>query len=204
MIEILILAAILTAKINGFDREYAKRGELPPSYRMIDKWLDGRKARGQAPASARPAKYGLWRYAWQRWCAMWEMLSLRHEAEMKARREAAARGELPPPRPSWRQRVTVAWQYVIDHIQAPTRRPDPQPGPAVPAPEAVADEPPAEPRRSRPRPAPTPDGPARPAPSPRRPTPDPAPGRPAAVRVPTGEAGWPASPATWASGRRPS
>jgi hypothetical protein len=82
-------------KISKVDAEYASRGEMTPGAKLIDKWLEGRKVRGKAKPSDKPARYGMWRYFWQRWCAMWEVLAeghkIQHQRYLQERNKA-----LPP------------------------------------------------------------------------------------------------------------
>jgi hypothetical protein len=144
MLEILILSAIITAKLFGVDREYAKRGEVPPGYRLIDKWLDGRKARGQAPTNAKPAKPGMWRYFWQRWQALWEILAqdhkIRHEKYLKDRAEAIREGRPKPKKPTFKLRAGAAWQWVVDTIGVPVGGTKPHMKPAPPSEGAPSDD----------------------------------------------------------------
>lgn len=140
MLEVLIIAAVITAKLFGVDRQYAKRGQTPPGYRLIERWLDGRKARGQAAAGAKPAKYGMWRYVWQRWCALWEVLAkdheIRHQQYLKARAEALAAGKTPPARPTLKQQAVAAWQWLVDHVITPPKDKTPD-KPVPPEPEST-------------------------------------------------------------------
>lgn len=114
---------VAVTKIAKVDAQYAARGETPPGYRLIEKWLDGKKARGEVPADAKPARYGMWRYAWQRWQAMWELAAQQHRVEheklVKARAEAAANGEPLPKAPPAKEREKSGWQWVVDKIVAP-------------------------------------------------------------------------------------
>jgi hypothetical protein len=139
----LAYGAVSVLKIAKVDAEYAKRGETPPSHRLVEKWLEGRKARGQAPANARPAKYGMWRYFAQRWQAMWELATqqhkLQHEQLLQQRKAAAAAGQPPPVRRSRREQWKSAWQWLIEGVVAPPSgktppNPEPAPQPAEPAP----------------------------------------------------------------------
>jgi hypothetical protein len=144
----LIFSAIIV-KLIKVDAQRAQRGETPPGYRLIEKWLEGRKARGQAPANAKPAKYGMWRYFFQRWRALWELAGqsheLAHQARLKERAEASARGQLPPARtkrPSLKEQTGAAWQWVLDNVIEPRgEKPAPAdktPAPAVAQPEPIA------------------------------------------------------------------
>lgn len=119
MLEILIISAIITAKLTAVDRQYAKQGLTPPGYRLIDKWLDGRKARGQAPASAKPAKYGMWRYFWQRWQAMWELQSLQAEQRHQQRLQDRRDGKPGPRKLGWKEQAAADWQWFLDHVVEP-------------------------------------------------------------------------------------
>lgn len=123
MIEILILSAIITARLHARDRMYHKQGLPPPSSKLIEAWLDRRKKAGKAPAGAKPAKYGMWRYAWQRWLAMWELQSI--QAEQRHQQKVADRkaGKAPEPKPPLKGRVAASWQWVVDNIIAPRGEP---------------------------------------------------------------------------------
>lgn len=121
----LAYGVVAVLKVGKVDAQYAARGETPPTYRLIEKWLDGRKARGQAPKGAKPAKYGAWRYAWQRWQAMWELLAdehrARHEQEKRARADAREKGLPVPKRPPLWERLAQlkAWRWTVDKVIAP-------------------------------------------------------------------------------------
>lgn len=120
MIEILIISAVITAKLFAVDRQYAKNGQVPPGYRLIERWLDARKAKGLAPQSAKPAKYGMLRYFWQRWQATWEGVTdearIRDAALKKERAEAAAKGWVPPKGPTLKEQAAADWKWVIDRV----------------------------------------------------------------------------------------
>ena len=110
-------------KIAKVDSQYAARGETPPSYRLVEKWLDRRKAAGTAPADAKPAQYGMWRYAWQRWQASWEVAAQQHRIEhdkrLKEIADAAERGEPIPKGPTLRERSKAGFKWVIDKLTTP-------------------------------------------------------------------------------------
>jgi hypothetical protein len=133
----LAYGVVAVTKINKVDAEFAKRGETTPGTRLIEKWLDGRKARGRAPADAKPAKYGMWRYAWQRWQALWETLAdeqkIRDEALRKQRAEAAANGWTPPKAPGIREQAAADWKWIVDTFVTPRGgKPAPAAGESVP------------------------------------------------------------------------
>lgn len=137
----LFLAAGITSlvKVSKVDAEYAKRGEMPPSARIVDAWLNRRAKAGK---QAKPAKYGMWRYAWQRWQAMWELAATDFEARHRqaiADRNAAGRDGAPTPsEPPLKERVGLSWRWVIDRIVNPVgEKPKPAPSPAA---EAIAAE----------------------------------------------------------------
>jgi hypothetical protein len=123
---VLLLAAGIThyVKASKVDAEYAKRGELPPTQRLIDKWLD-RQAKGGKPV--KPAKYGMWRYGWLRWCAFWEDLTSHfHQARATYRQavaDAKANGKPPPPKPTQKELLS-GWQWSLDNIEEPSPSPD--------------------------------------------------------------------------------
>lgn len=110
-------------KIAKVDAQYAANGQTTPGYRLIEKWLDGRKAAGKAPADAKPAKYGMWRYGWQRWRAMWELAAQQHRTQheqlLKAREEAARNGQPLPAMPSAEERSKSSFKWVIDKLVTP-------------------------------------------------------------------------------------
>lgn len=116
---LLAYGAVHALKVHKVDAQYAARGETPPSYALVNRWLDRQKAAGKAPADAKPAKYGMWRYAWQRWQAMWEDLSTdfatRHDAEKKARADARANGLPVPPRRTLKDKLAAlkGWKWQI-------------------------------------------------------------------------------------------
>jgi hypothetical protein len=107
-------------KIMKVDGQYARQGIVPPSRGLVERWLEGRKARGQARADAQVKPYGSWAYFKQRWFAMWEDLGEEHrrqrEADRKARDEARERGLPVPKGTSWRDRVLKAWRWRIPLI----------------------------------------------------------------------------------------
>lgn len=150
----LIFSAIIV-KLIKVDAQRAQRGETPPGYRLVEKWLDRRKARGQAPADAKPARYGMWRYFWQRWRALWEVLGeehkARHEQYLQQRVEAARSGTPKPPRPSLKEQAAGAWQWVLDNVIGPVGENEP-PAKRAPAPEATAGQPPAPVDPGKPQP----------------------------------------------------
>jgi hypothetical protein len=129
----LVIAAGITTfiKANKVDAEYAKRGEMPPTAKLIDKWLDQRAKAGKP---VKPAKYGMWRYGWLRWQAMWQDLSERFEQTRADYRDEAvkakAAGQPPPTKPSIKDRL-AGWKWSITNLTAAkTAAPDT----AVPAP----------------------------------------------------------------------
>lgn len=117
----LAYGAVSVMKIAKVDAQYAKRGQPPPSARLIEKWLDTRVAGGARPAKVKP--YGSMAYARQRWSAMWETLGDKHRAdyaaEKRAREEAIAAGRPLPKKTTAKQRTLTGWRYVIDKIVAP-------------------------------------------------------------------------------------
>jgi hypothetical protein len=148
-------------KVAKVDAEYAKQGKTPPSHALISRWLDSRAAKGTKPQ--KPAKYGMWRYAWQRWQAMWQDLAEQHK-EVRSQYKTAvasakAKGQPLPPKPSFKESL-MGWKWQIDQLTAPTTSPAPQP--AVPS--AVPSGPdPAAPRpnaqaAATPTPSKSPDG----------------------------------------------
>lgn len=131
----LFIAAGITTAIKAWkvDAEAVKRGELPPTARLIDKWLDRRKAAGKAPQSAKPARYGMWRYAWQRWQAMWEDLGETHRDARNRYKQAVAEarrnGTQPPAKPTLKETLT-GWSWQIDGpVAADTTTPVTAPAP---------------------------------------------------------------------------
>lgn len=123
-------------KVAKVDAEYAKRGETPPTHRLIEKWLEGRKAAGKAPRTAKVAKPGMWAYAWQRWQAMWADLADRHrevrEAYLRERATALAYGRQPPPKPTVKETLT-GWKWQLDQLQPPAAGAGRQPAVDAPA-----------------------------------------------------------------------
>ncbi|WP_433730945.1 hypothetical protein ACQP2Y_21410 [Actinoplanes sp. CA-051413] len=120
---LLMSAAVTTGlKIAKVDTEYAKHGKTPPSYALVEKWLDRRKAAGKAPKSAKVAKPGMWSYAWQRWQAMWEDLTEQHnevrDQYKTAVAGAKANGKPLPPKPTVKETLT-GWQWQIGQLTAP-------------------------------------------------------------------------------------
>jgi hypothetical protein len=121
---VLFLAAGITAGIKTWkvDAEFAKRGEMPPSARLVDKWLDARKAKGQAPASAKVKPYGSWAYFRQRWQAMWEDLGEKHTETRRAYKTAVAEAKRTagpvPPKPTMKETLT-GWKWSIPELTAP-------------------------------------------------------------------------------------
>ncbi len=177
---LLLSAAFTTAmRVATVDRELAKQGKPPASYGLVDRWLENRKAKGQAPATAKVAKPGMWRYAWQRWQAMWEDLGDQHrevrDQYKQAKADAKANGQKPPKKPTFKETLT-GWKWHLDQ-RAPAAEPQasekddqatkpagesPKPGPATaqtaPAPAGNpvnAAKPPA----ARPTPQPSPSAP---------------------------------------------
>lgn len=177
---VLFVAALITQgiKVAKVDAEYAKHGKTPPSHALISKWLDSRAAKGAKPE--KPAKYGMWRYAWQRWQAMWEDLAERHrdvrEQHRTAVAAAKARGEVPPPRPTLKETLT-GWKWHLDQLVPPTLAAQAsvngKPGPqsAVPQPGAATD----TSGRGAPKPSPRPRASITPTTGPARPEPEPEP-----------------------------
>ena len=119
----LAYGVVAVTKIAKVDAQYAARGETPPGARLVEKWLDNRKAAGKAPADAKPAKYGMWRYVWQRWQAAWELMAqehqLQHEKLVNDRAHAAANGLPLPAKPSVRERSKAGFKWVIDKLVTP-------------------------------------------------------------------------------------
>lgn len=170
----LFLAAAIThlIKVRKVDAEYAKNGQTPPSWKLVERWLENRKAKGAAPQNAKVKPYGSWAYAKQRWQAFWEDLGERHRetrtAYKKAVEQAKAKGTPPPRKPGFKESLT-GWKWQIDQVGAPTGEDpaapqageDPQPGP-LPRPEQPdsSAEPTLSPRRRpSPHPQPAPGGP---------------------------------------------
>ena len=156
----LFIAAGIThfVKVAKVDAQYAKQGKTPPSHALIEKWLDGRKAAGKAPKSAKVAKPGLWRYAWQRWQAMWEDLSDKHK-EVRSQYKTAvahakAKGQQPPPKPTMKETLT-GWKWHLDQLAPPAPPATANPnGQATPAATAGSDTTGGGGPRPRPRPRP--------------------------------------------------
>jgi len=131
---LLMSAAITTGlKVATVDRELAKQGKPPASYGLVEKWLEGRKARGKAPASAKVAKPGMWAYAWQRWRALWEGLAAdhkaRHEQYMADKAKAVAEGTAPPAKPTVKSEKRAIWQWLLDNalVRPVGEKKEPQP-----------------------------------------------------------------------------
>lgn len=115
---LLFSAAVTTGlKVAKVDAQYAAKGETPPSHRLVEKWLEGRKDRGQAPKTAKVAKPGMWRYAWQRWQAMWEDLGETftdtRDRYKQAKADAKANGTPPPDKPTFKETLK-GWQWQLD------------------------------------------------------------------------------------------
>lgn len=145
---VLFVAALITQglKVAKVDAEYAKLGKTPPSHSLIEKWLDSRTKKGAKPQ--KPAKYGMWAYAWQRWQAMWEDLAEQHK-EVRGQyktavADAKANGKPLPPKPTFKETLK-GWKWQIDQLTTPAPT-------AVPA--AAATD---EPDPATPRPSPCPD-----------------------------------------------
>jgi hypothetical protein len=133
----LFLAAGVThvLKVGKVDAEYAKRGELPPTARLVEKWLDRQKAAGKAPADAKVKPYGSRAYARQRWLAFWEDLGEKHRADRAAHKAAVAEakrtGTPPPAKSSLKDRI-AGWKWSISSLTEPVgSKPDNKPTPAV-------------------------------------------------------------------------
>jgi hypothetical protein len=122
----LFLAAGIThaLKVNKVDAEYAKRGELPPTARLVEGWLNRKKAAGTAPQSATVKPYGSWAYAKQRWQAMWEDLGEKHREQRAAHKAAVAEakknGTPLPVKPSVKERL-AGWKWSIPNLIAPAK-----------------------------------------------------------------------------------
>ncbi len=136
---VLLISAAITTNIKAVkvDSEWAKKGELPPTARLVEKWLDSRKARGLAPQSAKVRPYGSWAYAWQRWYAMWEDLGDKHREERAAYKAAVAEakrtGRPVPARPGKKERES-GWKWSIPNLIAPVgEKPKDEPVPTVEA-----------------------------------------------------------------------
>jgi len=137
-----------TVRAIKVDREYAKQGIVPPSYRLAERLLEKRKAAGTAAPDATVKSYGMRGYAGQRWRAMWEDLGEQHlqtRAAQKAERDQAlAAGEPAPRKPGLRDGAAAAWRWVITPIGEHQPTPQPvrpikaSPAPASPAPAATA------------------------------------------------------------------
>lgn len=130
-------------KIAKVDAELVKAGKVPASQALIEKWLDRRAAKGAKPT--KPAKFGMWRYAWQRWQALWEDLSERHQqtraAYKKACADARGAGRPLPPKPTFKETLT-GWKWEIDQLSAPQPT-EPTKGDAVTEPTVKAGSKPA-------------------------------------------------------------
>jgi hypothetical protein len=120
----LFLAAGIThiMKVSKIDAEYARRGELPPTARLVNAWLDRKKAAGQVPASAKVKPYGSVAYAKQRWSAFWEDLGdshrEQHEAYRQAKAEAKKNGLPAPVKPSAKEKPK-GWKWTISKLIEP-------------------------------------------------------------------------------------
>lgn len=121
-------------KVAKVDSQYAKAGMAPPSARLVEKWLDSRKARGLAPADATVKPYGSRDYAKQRWSAIWEDLGDKHREARAAAKKAKAEGRPVPKGTSWKDRILAAWRWEIPGRPRPAA---PTPPPAA-APEVTA------------------------------------------------------------------
>ncbi len=121
MLEILIISAIVTARLYARDRMYAKQGLPPPSSRLVEAWLARQNASRAADGRplVKPARYGMWRYFWQRWQAMWELQSMQAEQAHRQRVADRKAGRKPTPKPPLKQRLAAPWQWVLDNIVAP-------------------------------------------------------------------------------------
>jgi hypothetical protein len=117
----LAYGAVSVMKIAKVDSQYAAKGEMPPSARLVEKWLDSRAAKGAKPQKIKP--YGSWAYAKQRWSALWEALGDKHRAdyalEKKARADAIAQGLPLPRKPSAKDRAAAGWKWVLDKVVTP-------------------------------------------------------------------------------------
>lgn len=130
---VLLLSAAITTgiKVAKVDAEFARKGEMPPTARLVDKWLDSRKAAGKAPASATVKPYGSWAYAKQRWQAMWEDLGDKHREQRAAHKAAVAEakknGTPPPKTPSLKDKL-AGWKWSIDALVRPVGEKPAEPG----------------------------------------------------------------------------
>ena len=115
---VLLMAAAVTQglKVAKVDAELAKQGKAPASYGLVEAWLNRRKAQGKAPADAKPPKYGMWRYAWMRWRALWEdaaeTFQDTRDQYKKAKARARANGTPPPPKPTVKETLT-GWKWQL-------------------------------------------------------------------------------------------
>lgn len=147
---LLLSAAVTTyVKSTKVDAEYAKRGEMPPTARLVEAWLNRQKASGKQPATATVNSYGSRAYAKQRWAAFWEDLGDKHREERAAHQRAVAdakkNGTPLPGQPSAKERLK-GWKWAVDLLVRPVAD---KPTPNNPATAAPAD----------PVPAPATDGP---------------------------------------------
>lgn len=137
-------------KVAKVDSQYARQGITPPSTSLVQKWLDGRIAKGKTPAGAKPARYGMGSYFAQLWFALWEDLGDRHREQRDTHKRAMADAKannLPvPAKPSLADRVKAGWQWLIRPVGEPAASSggaEPAPaaagGAADPAPMALAD-----------------------------------------------------------------
>jgi hypothetical protein len=120
LVAFLIMKGFKIAKV---DREYAKRGEVPPGYRLAQQLLDRKKSAGAAPTTAKVKPYGARGYARQRWLALWEDLGEKHEEQRAAHKAAVAAakaaGRPAPRRPTLKQRLAAGWQWAITPVGEP-------------------------------------------------------------------------------------
>lgn len=138
---VLLLSAAVTqyVRVRQVDAEYAKRGELPPTARLVEAWLSRQKKAGKAPANATVKPYGSRAYAKQRWQAFWEDLGDKHRADREAHKQAVAEakknGTPPPARPPAKDRLK-GWKWAVNKL---TRLAGDKPNTDTPATAAVAD-----------------------------------------------------------------
>jgi hypothetical protein len=160
----LVISAVVTWRTERVNREYAKQGLTPPGVGLVEKWLDGRKTRGEVPQTAKPARYGMWRFFWQQWQALWQGITEEHAARNEKLRtqrlQAIADGREPPKPPTFKQQMAADRAWVQKTIKPPAKAPEPAPSvssadppTAVPAPASAPPPPSAPPTPSRPEPA---------------------------------------------------